>query len=82
VGHAAVKMAQLEFVKTGEALYTKEGDGTIQKWYVWAKTYNTLQFAVAVTKNAGFSAFKRYYSISDIGYKIFRTRKEAKNADS
>lgn len=71
----------MEFVKSGDVLYTKEGDGTIQKWYVWAKSYNALKFIVAATKNAGFSAYKKYYSLSDIGVRIFRTRKEAKNAD-
>lgn len=66
-------------MKAGDVFYTKEGDGTIQKWYVWGCIVNT--FAVSARKNDGFNCYRRFYSISDIGKTIFRTRKEAKNAD-
>ncbi len=56
-------------------LYTKEPDGTIQKWYVWGWTGP--MFAVSTVKNAKLRDYKRYYRMSDIGKTIFFIRKEA-----
>lgn len=62
-------------MEQGDQMYTKELDGSIQKWYVWA-WYDT-RFAVTTIRNAGRSAYKRYYHMDDIGKTIFCTRKEA-----
>lgn len=58
-----------------QTLYTKEKDGTIQKWYLWGWVGNRI--AVSTVKNAKLKDYKRYYDMSDIGEKIFLTRKEA-----
>lgn len=58
-----------------KTLYTKEKDGTIQKWYLWAWADN--QIAVSTVKNAKLKDYKRYYDMNDIGKKIFWTRTEA-----
>lgn len=61
-------------------LYTKEGDGTIQKWYVNSRYGD--EFSVSTVKNAGFSDYTRYYHADDIGKTIFMSRKDAKAASA
>lgn len=61
-----------------DSMYTKEPDGTISKWYVFA--WYGPRFAVASVKNAKLSAYKRYYHMDDVGKTIFCTKKEAKQA--
>lgn len=56
-------------------LYTKESDGTIQKWFLFG--WYGPNFAVAAAKNAGLSAYKRYYNMNDVGKTIFITRRQA-----
>lgn len=62
----------------GDRMYTKEPDGTVQRWYVWA--WYGPRFAVSVEKNANRSAYKRYYHMDDVGKTIFLTRKEANHS--
>lgn len=62
-----------------DTLYTKEKDGTIQKWYFSAWSEN--QFSVSTVKNAKFKDYKKYFNIDDIGKIIFLTRKEAREAN-
>lgn len=59
----------------GSALYTKEADGTIQRWYLFGWYGDS--FSVAARKNAKLRDYKRYFKESDIGATIFLTRKEA-----
>lgn len=59
-------------------LYTKEHDGTIQRWYLFA--WYGPRFAVATVKNAKMSDYKRYYHMNEVGERIFLTRKEANAA--
>ena len=56
-------------------LYTKEIDGTIQRWFVWSMSDE--HFAVSAKKNATLSSYHKYYLYADIGKTIFKTRKEA-----
>ncbi|MBQ8708544.1 MAG: hypothetical protein IJ523_10695 [Succinivibrionaceae bacterium] len=63
---------------TNDRLYTKEADGSVQKWYVYG--WYGPRFAVAAQKNAKLSAHKRYYHMDEIGKTIFLTRKEANHA--
>ena len=56
-------------------LYTKEPDGTIQKWYLFG--WYGPNFAVSPVRNAKLHDFKRYYGMNDVGSIIFFTRKEA-----
>lgn len=56
-------------------LYTKEHDGTIQKWYLFA--WYGPRFSVSTVKNAKLHHYKRYYHMDDIGKTIFTSRKEA-----
>ena len=60
---------------TGTPLYTKEHDGTVQRWYLFGWYGDT--FSVAPRKNAKLRDYKRYYSAADIGQTIYKTRKEA-----
>ena len=62
-------------MKENQSLYTKEPDGTIQHWYLYAWYGNRI--AVATRKNAKLRDYKRYYDMNEIGVKIFLTRKEA-----
>lgn len=61
-----------------QALYTKETDGTIQKWYLWGWVGNRI--CVSTVKNAKLHNYKRYYDMNEIGVTIFLSRKEAKAA--
>ena len=61
----------------GTPFYTKEADGTIQRWYLFGWYGDS--FSVAARKNAKLRDFKRYFKESDIGVKIFLSRKEAVN---
>lgn len=61
-----------------DRLYTKETDGTIARWYVFA--WYGPRFAVSPNRNAKLKDFKRFYHMNDIGKTIFLTRKEAKEA--
>ncbi len=63
---------------TNDRLYTKEPDGSVQKWYVFG--WYGPRFAVSPQRNATLSAYKRYYHMDDIGKTIFLTRKEANHA--
>lgn len=65
-------------MQDNQSFYTKEKDGTIQHWYLFSR-YGE-EFAVSPRKNAKLSDYKRYYSMQDIGVKIFLTRKEASGA--
>lgn len=62
-------------MNNNQTLYTKEKDGTIQKWYLWGWVGNRI--AVSTVKNAKLKDYKRYYDMNDIGKKIFLTRTEA-----
>ena len=62
---------------SGDRLYTKEADGTIQKWYVQA--WVGPMFSVSTIKNAKLKDFRKYYHMDDLGKTIFFTRREAKN---
>ena len=66
------------YIKKNQALYTKEKDGTIQKWYLWAWIGN--QICVSSERNLR-AAYKRYYDMNEIGESIFLTRKEAITAE-
>lgn len=59
-------------------LYTKEPDGTIQRWYLWS--WYGPRFAVATIRNAKLKDYKRYYHMDDVGKTIFLSRKEARQA--
>lgn len=59
----------------GTPLYTKEHDGTIQRWYLFSWYGDT--FSVAPRKNAKLRDHKRYYRLSDVGTTIFTSRKSA-----
>jgi len=61
-----------------DILYTREPDGTIAKWYVFA--WHGPQFAVSPVRNAKLADYKRCYHMNEIGEKIFFTRKEVKEA--
>lgn len=61
-----------------DRLYTKELDGTIARWYVFA-LYGP-HFVVSPVRNAKLRDYKRYYHMDDVGKTIFSTRKEASNA--
>lgn len=65
-------------LRINDPMYTKEPDGMIQKWYVWAIRGD--RFAVAPVRNARLSAYKAYFFLSDIGRIIYRTRREASSA--
>lgn len=56
-------------------VYTKEPDGTIQKWYVFG--WYGADFAVSPVRNAKFCDYKRYYNINDVGKTFFLKRQEA-----
>lgn len=62
-------------MKENQSLYTKEKDGTIQKWYLWGWVGNRI--CVSTVKNAKLKDYKRYYDMNEIGVKIFLSRKEA-----
>lgn len=59
-------------------LYTKEHDGTVQKWYVFG--WYGPRFAVSTVKNAKLHDYKRYYHMDDVGKTIFTSRKQALSA--
>ena len=59
-------------------LYTKESDGTISRWYLFA--WYGPDFAVSPVRNAKLRDYKRYYNMNDVGKTIFLSRKEAKEA--
>lgn len=59
-----------------DRLYTKEKDGTIAKWYLYAWYGN--RFAVSPVRNAKLKDYKRYFGMDDVGKLIFLTRKDAK----
>lgn len=59
-----------------DRLYTREPDGTIARWYVFA--WYGPRFAVSPVRNAKLRDYKRYYHMDDVGKTIFFTRKEAK----
>ncbi len=59
-------------------VYTKEPDGTVQKWYLFG--WYGPNFAVSPVRNAKLRDYKRYYSIDDVGKKVFLTRGEAKRS--
>ena len=61
-----------------DKLYTKESDGTISTWYVFA--WYGPRIAVSPVRNAKLKDYKRYYHMDDIGERIFVTRKAAKSA--
>lgn len=63
-----------------DKLYTKELDGSILTWYVFA--WYGPRFSVSSVRNAKLKDYKRYYHMDDIGKKIFFTRKEAKTAET
>lgn len=65
-------------MQENDRLYTKEPDGSVQKWYVFG--WYGPRFAVATMRNANRSAYKRYYHMDDVGKTIFQSRKEANNA--
>lgn len=69
------KEKEFLMMKNDQTLYTKEKDGTIQKWYLWGRAGN--QIAVSTVKNAKLKDYKRYYYMDDIGEKIFLSRTEA-----
>ena len=56
-------------------LYTKEPDGTIQKWYLFG--WYGPRFSVSTVKNAKFHHYRRYFHMDDVGKTIFLSRKEA-----
>ena len=58
-----------------DRLYTKEQDGTISRWYVFA--WYGPRFAVSPVRNAKLKDFKRFYHMDEVGKTIFLTRKEA-----
>ena len=60
------------------SLYTKEIDGTVEHWFVYSLC--GFDFAVTRTRNAKRSAYRRYYSIDDIGKTIFQSRTDAIHA--
>lgn len=62
-------------MNNNQTLYTKEKDGTIQKWYLWGWVGNRI--AVSTVKNAKLKDYKQYYDMNEIGEKIFLTRTEA-----
>lgn len=62
-----------------DTLYTKEKDGTIQKWYFDAWVGN--MFSVSTVKSAKLKDYKKYFDLDDIGKTIFLTRKEAREAE-
>ena len=59
----------------GTTLYTKEHDGTVQRWYL--DSWHGDWFSVATRKNAKLRDYKRYYPAAEIGQTIYETRKEA-----
>lgn len=61
-----------------DRLYTKQKDGTIQRWYV--SGWYGPRFSVSAVRNAKLHDFKKYYHMDDVGKKIFFTRKEAGRA--
>jgi len=61
-----------------DKMYTKEPDGTVQRWYVFG--WYGPRFAVAAVRNATLSAHKRYYHMDDVGVSIFLTKREANHA--
>ena len=63
-----------------DRLYTKEADGTIARWYVFA--WYGPRFAVSPVRNAKLKDIKKFYHMNDIGETIFLTRKEAKKANA
>lgn len=65
-------------IKENDKLYSKQKDGTITRWYVYAVSGD--DFAVSPVPNAKFHHYKRYYKKSDIGVSIFLTRPEAKQS--
>lgn len=65
-------------MQENDRLYTKEPDGTVELWYLWA--WFGPRFAVAKTRNANRAAYKRYYHMDDVGKTIFTSRKDANKA--
>lgn len=61
-----------------DKLYTKEAEGTINTWYVFA--WYGPRVAVSPVRNAKLKDYKRFYHMNEIGERIFCTRKEAKAA--
>ena len=59
----------------GTPLYTKERDGTVQRWYL--DSWHGDWFSVATKKNAKLCDYKRYYPAAEVGQSIYKTRKEA-----
>lgn len=59
-------------------LYTKESDGTISVWYLFA--WYGPRFAVTPNRNGKLRDYRKYFYIDDIGKTIFLTRKEAKES--
>lgn len=55
-------------------VYTREADGTIQKWYVcgWCGP----NFAVSPVRNARSSDYKRYYHMNEVGKTVFLNRRD------
>ena len=59
-------------------VYTREPDGTDQKWYLYG--WYGPNFAVSPVRNAKLRDYKRYYNTNDVGKKVFLTRGEAKRS--
>ena len=56
-------------------VYTREADGTIQKWYVCG--WHGPRFSVSPVKNAKFRDYKKYFHMDDVGKTVFLKRQEA-----
>ena len=63
-----------------QKLYTKEKDGTIQKWYVAAWVGPNI--AVSTVRNPKLHDYHKYFHMDEVGKKIFLTRKEALQAEA
>lgn len=55
-------------------VYTREPDGTIQKWYLYG--WYGPNFAVSPVRNAKLRDYKRYYNMNDVGKTVFLKRQE------
>ena len=59
-----------------DKVYTREADGTIQRWYVYA--WQGPYFSVSTVRNAKLKDYKRYFHMNDIGRTVFLNRKDVK----
>lgn len=61
-----------------DRLYTKELDGTIQRWYL--DSWFGPRFSVSPVRNAKLKDYRKYYHMDDVGKTIFLTRKEVRDS--